>query len=257
MCKKLTIILMIVLVTIISGCQSKETLESKEIIISVAASLKEPMDKIKESYEKNNNIKININTGGSGILKKQISEGADVDIFFCANKEYMDELVKEELVFSDEVYLPLKNSLVLVKNNDAKDKINIFSDLGLGKMKIALGDITTVPAGEYAKESLINMNIWESVKEKIIYGKDVKAVKTYVENGDVDFGFIYKSDAKDLKNAQIVLEVPKEYHKEIIYSIAPIKSGENYNESIKIIKYIMSNEGKEIFKEYGFNVGDK
>lgn len=256
--KKVVIILMTGLLALVSGCTNKEINEKKdEITISVAASLTDPMNKIKEEYESANNVKININTGGSGTLKRQISEGADVDIFFSANEKFMKDLINEELVLKDEVYYPLKNSLVLVKNNAVSEQINEFADLiGLNK-KIALGEVETVPAGEYAKEALSNMNLWEEIEANVVYGKDVKAVETYVESGDAGFGFIYKSDAKDFKNSQIVLEVPSKQHKEIIYVLAPIKSSENHKENIKIIEFITSNRGKEIFEEYGFNMGDK
>ncbi|NKF07822.1 molybdate ABC transporter substrate-binding protein [Clostridium gasigenes] len=256
--KKVVIILMIGLLSSISGCTNKEINEKKdEITISVAASLTEPINKIKEEYESANNVKININTGGSGTLKRQISEGAEVDIFFSANEKFMNDLINEELVLKEEVCSPLRNSLVLVKNNAVSEKINKLDDLiGLNK-KIALGEIETVPAGEYAKEALSNMNLWEGIETNVVYGKDVKAVKTYVESGDADFGFIYKSDAKDLKDSQIVLEVPSKNHKEIIYVLAPIKSSKNHKENIKIIEFITSNRGKEIFEEYGFNMGDK
>lgn len=250
----ISITLLLILPILLMSCNKNTLEEKKEITVSVAASLLEPMNKIKELYESQNNIKININSGGSGTLKNQIGQGANVDVFFSANEKYINELKEKDIVREENIHPLLKNSLVLVMNKDLQDNIYNFSDLKSKDIKIALGEINTVPAGEYAKESLENMGLWKGLKDKIIYGKDVKVVKGYVENGNVDFGFIYKSDAIDLRNSKVVLEVPEDKHKEIIYSLAIIENSKNKEEGKKLVQYIQSDKGKKIFKEYGFAI---
>ena len=68
--KKFFKLLLISLVIVLFGCGKEE---KKEITISAAASLKEVMNELITEFEsKNQNIKININLGGSGALKNQI-----------------------------------------------------------------------------------------------------------------------------------------------------------------------------------------
>lgn len=257
MCKKVTKILIILfsIGILLTGCNSKDVNEeSKEITISIAASLKEPMEKLKKEYEQKNNVKINLNAAGSGTLKKQIEEGAKVDIFFSANEKYVDQLINKGLVLKEDKINPIKNSLVLIKNKESKYNISNLQELANIDGKIAIGEWNTVPAGEYTKEALENLNIFNDIKEKLVLGKDVKVVKTYVENGDVDYGFIYKSDALDLKSSNVVLEIPNNLHKEILYSLVAINSSSNKEESKKIIDFITSNKGKEVFNEFGFSM---
>ena len=121
--KKVVLLLLIIFTVILSGCTNNAQTK-KEINISVAASLLDPMTKIAEIYEKYNNVKVNINSGGSGTLKKQISEGADVGLFFSANEKYVDQLISEGLASEankvDEVF----NKLVLIKSNNATTNIS-------------------------------------------------------------------------------------------------------------------------------------
>lgn len=249
--KKIAILWMICLSILFMSCiNTKEDI--KEINISVAASLLDPVNKIIEEYQKENNIKINVNSGGSGTLKKQISEGAEIGVFFSANEKYVDDLIKEGLVSEDKKSNPVSNTLVLIKNKSVNDDINEISDLANLNKKIAIGEVSTVPVGEYAKEALTNMNLWNSVESNAIYCKDVNSVRTYVERGEVDYGFIYKSDAIDLKDSEIIAEVSEEYHKKIVYSLAPINGYKYSNECSKFIDFINSNKGKEILEEYGF-----
>lgn len=252
--KKVAISIFLVFSLLFVSCGQTKDNEVKEINISVAASLLEPINKIIEEYKVDKNITINVNSGGSGTLKKQISSGADVGLFISANEKYVDELISEGLVDSNKKSNPITNKLVLIKSNDAKDEINSIQDLVNINGKIGVGEVSTVPAGEYAKESLTNLGIWDEIQDKIIFCKDVTAVKAYVERGEVEAGFIYKSDAIDIKNSSVVLEVPEDTHKEIIYTMAPIEGYEFSTECNEFIKFINSDKAKEILKEYGFNI---
>lgn len=251
--KKVGLLLLIIFTVILCGCTNNAQTK-KEINISVAASLLDPMTKIAEIYEKYNNVKVNINSGGSGTLKKQISEGADVGLFFSANEKYVDQLISEGLASEankvDEVF----NKLVLIKSNNATTNISDIKDLANFNGKIAIGEPGTVPAGQYAKETLESLGIWNDIESKIVYCKDVTAVKTYVEKGEVDYGFVYKSDAINLKDSSILEEIDDSLHSPINYSLIPI-NGYKYSEECKaLINLILSDEGKAILKEYGFEV---
>ena len=68
--KKISLLLLVVLsITMFTGCSKKEE-EKKEITISIAASLVDSMNEIIENYNKDNDVVVNVNSGGSGALKK-------------------------------------------------------------------------------------------------------------------------------------------------------------------------------------------
>jgi ABC-type molybdate transport system substrate-binding protein len=59
-------------------------------------------------------------------------------------------------------------SMVLVVPKDSK-AIDSFADLADQSVEqVALGELTTVPAGEYAEEILTNLDIIDAVKTKAI-----------------------------------------------------------------------------------------
>ena len=245
---------MIVSLGMLSGCGKEEKKESKQITVSIAASLQKPMDKIKEEFKKETGIDVNYNTGGSGTLKKQISQGANVDIFFSANTKYANELVKEGLVNKDNTYNFLTNSLVLIGGKDENKKINSLDDLKNVSKKIAIGEISTVPAGQYAKQTLDKLKLWDALKGKFVYAKSVNNVVNYVDSGDAAYGFVYKTDAMKARNSKIVYEVPNKYHKKIEYVLCLLKNTKNKAESEKFVEFLKGDKSKNIFKEYGFGV---
>lgn len=253
MWKKIVLLIMLIFPIVLIGCNKKQL----DINISVAASLLEPIKEIAQIYEEETNVKVNINYGGSGTLKKQISEGAEVGLFISANESFVDELIVEKLVDENQVVNNIENSLVLIKSENVYDEITSTGDLKNTTGKIAIGELKTVPAGIYAKEALENMNIWNALEERFIYCKDVSSVKTYVEKGEVDYGFIYKSDSLNLKSSKVVEVLPENSHSKIAYKMALIN---NYHETYKsreLMDLIISNEGKTILEKYGFEVKEE
>ncbi|MFI3210439.1 MAG: molybdate ABC transporter substrate-binding protein [Peptostreptococcaceae bacterium] len=231
------ILLLFCVTTCISACNKNE----ESVTVSIASSIYEPMKEISNNFEKDNNIKININSGSSGTLKKQIENGADVDIFFSANEQNIDDLINKEIIESKNVTYPIKNSLVLIKNTDK----NISSINDIIGSKIIIGEITSVPVGIYSKEYLDYENVFDDLE--IIYGKDASSVKNYVENGHVEFGIIYKTDSINLKNSEVVFEIDKKTYSDINYLLAKIT-----DEGEEFFEYV--NDNKEVFEKFGFEV---
>jgi len=250
MYKKIKLLSIILCILAITGCGK---VPQNELTISVAASLLNPINKIVKEYENKNNIKINVNFGGSGTLKTQIENGADVCAYFSANEKFMNELIEKNIVKEDEVTIPISNSLVLIKSDKCKYNINSLEDISKYDVTMAIGQIDTVPAGQYAKESLENINIFNKIKDKLVYGKDASAVKNYVETSEVDLGIVYKSDSLDLKSSQVVLEIPQNLHRKINYTLAPINSSKDGK---KIFEFINSKDSKKVLREYGFIINE-
>ena len=84
------------------------------------------------------------------------------------------------------------NELVLVVPK-GQPKVEL-SQIGTVK-RIVLGNPETVPAGNYGKQVLTKLGVWEQVEPNVVYAKDVKAVTASISQGAGDAGFIYKTDA--------------------------------------------------------------
>lgn len=246
--KKFFKILLIFSILLIAGCNNSKP---SEITISCAASLKEVINELILNFqEENKNIKINVNLGGSGALKNQIIGGAPVDIVFFASQSDLKDLNKKGLIEENFHQDILKNRMVIA----GKEKISKLSNII--NHKIAIGNPDTVPAGRYAKQVLENSNLWDKIKEDLIFTKDVRSAMQYVEVGEVDYAFIYMTDAKLMKNSIISYVVPEDYHKPIIYSYGVIKD-KNSKEVVKFYEFLKSPKAKSLYEKYNFQMIEK
>lgn len=118
--------------------------------------------------------------------------------------------------------------------------------------KIALGTPESVPAGAYGKESLTNLSLWDKVKDKIVYGKDVRQVLSYVETGNVDAGVVYKTDALISKKVKIVDETKADTHSPIVYPLGIVKDTKHPKEAKQFYDYLQTDEAMKVFEKYGF-----
>lgn len=208
------------IILLLVGCS-----KSDEINISAASSLTDVMAEICSDYSN-----INLNFGGSGTLRNQIENGADIDIFISAevNKIYENT---EELV---------KNELVLISNNAE----NTFEDfLNNSNSVIGIGNPEFVPAGVFTTRILEKYEI----KNTLNLASDVKQVLTWVQSGNLDYGFVYLTDAIGHKNVYIV-KIFDEID-DIIYTITALNDKKSTNEFVDEIKNKI-----ELFIEFGFKV---
>lgn len=235
-----------------AGSESKEKVE---LIISAAASLKDAMEVIQSTYqEENPDVSLKFNFGSSGSLQQQISQGAPVDLFFSAAEDKFDLLVDEGAIEKEDGVDLLGNSLVLVVPKE-KEAINGFEDLAkAGIDHISIGTPETVPAGKYAKETLVKMDIWKVVESKAVYAKDVRQVLSYVETGNVNAGIVYKTDALVSDKVKIAATADTATHTPIIYPIGIIKDSKQYEAAKEFYKYLQSKEAAEVFEKYGFTI---
>lgn len=226
---------------------------SGDLIISVAASLTDTMNEMKGVYEKQHpNVKLTFNFGSSGALQQQIEQGAPADVFISAATKQMKSLQDKKLIVDKSHIDLLKNRLVLVGPKDA-NKVKGFSSLKDASL-VALGEPDSVPAGKYAVECLTKMGLWNGVKDKAVYAKDVRQVLAYVESGNVDAGMVYLTDAKISTKVQILSIADESNHTPIVYPAAVIKASKNQEAAQSFVDFLSTAAAKDLFEKYGFSL---
>src|SRR4051812_19803572 len=107
-----------------------ESKENVELTISAAASLKDAMEVIQNTYqEEHPEVELKFNFGGSGSLQQQISQGAPVDLFFSAAEDKFDLLVDSGDITKEDGVDLLGNELVLVVPKEEQSSMTSFQDL--------------------------------------------------------------------------------------------------------------------------------
>ncbi len=236
---------------------SGEPQDDVELTISAAASLTDALTEISQSFEAQNpHIHLNFNFGASGTLQQQIEQGAPADLFLSASAKNMQALLDKQLIDSLQEVNLLYNDLVVITPADkAAGSVQTLDDLKKPDVKtVAIGIPESVPAGNYAQESLKAAGIWESLKAKTVQGKDVRQVLQYVETGNADAGFVYKTDALTSEQVKVAFSVDPSLYKQIEYPIGIVKATKHSQEAEAFYQYLQTKDALDVFVKYGFTI---
>jgi len=230
---------------------------AEEIIVSAAASLTDVLKEISAGYQSKSKNTVRFNFGPSSGLARQIEEGAPADIFFSADLPQMEALQKKNLIEPGTQKNLLSNQLVIIVPADSKLAISSPKDLLKAEVKkIALAEPSSVPVGVYSSKYLTDEGLWEQVKRKIVPVQDVRATLASVESGNVEAGFVYKTDAAISNKVKIAYEVPIEKGPKITYPVAIVKESKKKDAARDFMNFMLSPASKALFKKFGFVVID-
>jgi molybdate transport system substrate-binding protein len=238
---------------ILAGSQTSARVD--EIVVSAAASLTDVLKEIATGYQSKTKHTVRFNFGSSSGLARQIEEGAPADIFFSADTAQMDVLDKNGRLEPGTRKNLLSNQLVLIVPADSKLGISSPKDLLKADVKkIALAEPSSVPVGVYSSKYLTEEGLWGRMKSKLIPVQDVRATLAAVESGNVEAGFVYKTDAAISKKVKIAYEVPIDKGPKITYSLAIVAESKRKNAAREFLNYLQSQPAKDAFKKFGFVV---
>ena len=226
-----------------------------ELLVSAAASLTDVMPKIAEAYALvAPNVTITYTYGSSGALRTQIEEGAPVDVFLSANLKHMNALVDEGLVLEGTNMPLLENKVVLIVPEDTKLTLAAFEDVATDAVYlVGIGEPTSVPAGQYAQQVFESLGIWDAVSAKANFATDVRQVLMWVEEGAVDCGVVYATDAMTSDAITVVAEAPEGSVSRIIYPAAVIASTEQEEAALAFLAFLYTPEAMAAFEAFGFS----
>ncbi|MEF3312845.1 molybdate ABC transporter substrate-binding protein [Paenibacillus sp. GYB004] len=237
------------------GADGEPAKQQTELLVSAAASLTDALNELKNVYERSHPaVKLTFNFGASGALQQQIEQGAPADLFLSAAVKNMKTLLDKQLIDENEQQAILRNELVVVVPNDDKGEWRAAADLAASKVKrIAIGIPESVPAGSYAKEALTAAKLWEVLEPKLVQAKDVRQVLSYVETGNADAGFVYKTDAMSSQKVKVAFTVDPSTYTPALYPAGVVKTTRHPELSRELFRFLQTKEAADIFSKYGFS----
>lgn len=229
------------------------------IRISAASSMTDVLKESAAAFEAANpGVSVELNFAASGVLKMQIEQGAPVDVFVSASAKEMDDLAANKLIDATTRRDVASNQLVLVGPPDSP--IASWNDLATSKVsKIAVSNPETVPSGRYAQETLEKRALIAMVKDRLVFGENVRQTLAYVLHGDTDAAIVFATDALTAGDRVKILDraVNGVDHRTIDYPLAVVSRSDQRDTALKFARFLSSPEGQSILRRHGFTPPDR
>lgn len=229
--------------------------QQKVVHVAAAASLEKVFEQqlIPMFNKKHPEIKVQGVYGASGKLQSQIENGLAADIFISAANKQMQALDKKGYMDSATIKPLLENKLVLIVPAKGESTIKEFKDIAKAKHP-AIGDPASVPAGQYSREALTKLGVWNEVQAKASLGTNVTQVLNWVGEGSADAGLVYATDAALIKDkVKVICEAPAgSLSKPVIYPIGQLKKAPEAAAAKELAAFLVTDEAMQTFEKYGF-----
>jgi molybdate transport system substrate-binding protein len=228
---------------------------AQEVTLSVAISMKDAVEALGRGFmAARPGVTLRYNVGSSGELQKQIEAGAPVDLFVSAAQRQMDELETKGLVTAATRRVFARNALTVIKPADSKIDIVKPADLLAARVtKIVVGNPRTVPAGQYAEESLRALGLWEKLQPKLVFSENVRQALDYVARGEVDAGFVYTTDAATRgRQVKEAFRPPEDTYRPVLYPVAVVAGSRHPVLAQAFLDLLSSRDGQVVLGRFGF-----
>lgn len=251
--------------------------EPVKVYVFAANSMSDAMaDVIAKYNETQPNVSVSAVYDSSGTLLAQIEESGGCDIFLSAAQKQMDTLQNtDHLVTEGTRHNIVNNQLIVMTYKDSNTKVQGIKTLSkASSIAICAG---SVPAGNYTRKALISLEILGQTddsslittkqlsdalnKVEINECENVGAAAQAVSEASNEVATCYYSDyvkySKQGFALKVIEKVDQKLTGDIIYPVCQVENSDaqelEKEASADFLKYMISDEAKAIYKEYGFD----
>jgi molybdate transport system substrate-binding protein len=238
---------------VLAAFSTPVTAQPPVLVVSVAASVNDALDEIGRLYRAATGVAVALNPGGSNTLARQIVEGAKAGLFLSADEAQMDLVEKAGRIVPGTRARLLTNELAIVAPLSSNG-LTLTRLLEGGVTRLAMGEPAAVPAGVYGRRFLEHLGAWARLEPKVIPFPTVRAVLSAVENGRVDAGIVYRTDAMSSR-VRVVETISARHHAylDIAYPVAVIK-GPQEAAARRFLEFLKAPQARAIFEKRGFGI---
>ena len=236
--------------------QSVTTPGHDELTVAAASDLTPAFEEIGRQFEAATKTKVVFTFGSTGMLTRQIENGAPVDLFAAANVSYVDELDKKDMIISDSKAIYARGRITLWTPDTSDLRLQGIGDLARPEvMRIAIANPDHAPYGLAAKQALQSAGIWDQVQSKLVYADNIRQTLQFAATGNVDVAIVSLSLSKESRGRWTL--IPEELHQPIDQGLGIMKTTKNEKAARAFIAFLSSPQGQAIMQKYGFTFATK
>lgn len=233
----------------LAACEARSS--DKVVRIAAASDLAKAFTELGKEFEARTGVHPEFNFGSSGMLAKQIAQGAPYFLFAAANRKFVDEAVASGRC-DGASSRPYARGRIVVWTATGKPAPTTLADLARPEYKrIAIANPDHAPYGVAAKEALTKAGVWDQLSERIVLGENVLATMLYAKDGNADAAVVALSLAV-VTDGGAFLRIDPSMHAPLDQQLVVCGTGAEADAARTFSEFVGSREGREVMTRYGF-----
>lgn len=223
----------------------------RRVRVAAAADLGRALDELAAALRARTGIEAVITTGSSGLLARQIEQGAPYFLFAAASREYVERVVAAGRCDRATVAPYARGRLVVWTPPGAPAPASL-ADLAAPRFRrIAIANPEHAPYGRAARQALEKSGAWAQVEGRVVLAENVQAALQYARTGNADAAIVALSLAP-AGDGGAVLRVDPALHEELEQALVVCGAGPEAEAARQLAALMAAPEGREILARYGF-----
>jgi molybdate transport system substrate-binding protein len=236
------------------GLGGRAYAEGAPLQVAAAADLALAFKEVGAAWEKKSGDKVVFSFGSTGLLEKQLVEGAPFDLFAAANVSFADDAIKAGVCAADSKSLYARGRIVIWWRKDSKvTPPRSLAELGDKRfVKVAIANPAHAPYGKAAQEALMKAGAWPAVQPKLVYGENVQQTLQFAQSGNAEAALVALSLAMTAPDGDYVT-VDDKLHSPIDQAL--VTCGHDPARTTRarsFAAFVASPGGRSIMRRYGF-----
>ncbi|MGE5571292.1 MAG: molybdate ABC transporter substrate-binding protein [Rhodospirillales bacterium] len=223
--------------------------QAKSLLVAAAADLATAGPPLAQAFERAAGIRVQFVFGASGMLARQIENGAPYDVYLSANEPFVADLARSGRVEAGTVRVYALGRLGLWSRRRSFSSLDELRDASF--RHVAIANPVHAPYGAAAKQALENKGgLWKELEPRIVYGENVRQALQYAESGNAEAVITSWSLVFD----RGALLLPETLHAPIRQSGGMVASTKNAAGARAFLDFLGSPQGRAILKEHGLGL---
>ncbi len=229
--------------------------QAEEIRVAVASNFLATLKAMQPLYEKQTGDRLIISSASTGKLYAQIINAAPFDLLLAADQFHPAKLEQGGAVVPGSRFIYATGQLILWQRSAKPiDREQLTSP---NVKRIAIANPRTAPYGLAAKQTLEALELWSSLKSKLVRGESIAQAFQFVASGNAEIGFISMSQLLNRFNrfnSQYYWAVPQGYYSPLKQEAALLTKGQTNPAAKRFLSYLQnSSEARQLMAHYGYH----
>ncbi|MBX3249208.1 MAG: molybdate ABC transporter substrate-binding protein [Myxococcales bacterium] len=234
------------------GCGRAAPQAPPPIRVAAAADLALAFEALGADFERRSGRRVTFSFGSTGLLARQITQGAPFDLFAAANESFVDAAVASGACDGATKAAYARGRVVVWTRRDGVRPPMSVEELADARFaRVAIAHPEHAPYGQAAKQALITAGIWDALEPRLVYGENVRQTLQLAESGNVEAAIV----ALSLVTADAThpwLLVDDALHRPIDQALVVCTRGADRDGGEAFARFVSSPEGRVVMRRHGF-----
>ena len=220
--------------------------------IAAAADLAPAMKDLLVLHRERTQREATVTFGSSGLLARQIEQGAPFDVLFSANVAFVDRLINQKLGVAGSRALYARGRIVLWSKAGGIRPPDSLRDLTDARFKrIAIANPEHAPYGLAAQQALQKLGLWESVRDRLVFGENISQTLQFAQTGNAEVAIVALSLAIATPQGSWAL-LDEQLHQPIDQGLMVVAASADVPGASVFTALVTGTDGRAILQRYGF-----